>query len=383
MGTIVNLDLLKSTAAQFQPAAGAVALQVEPYGSGNINDTFLVWADAGSKQRFILQRINQKVFPYPRKIMENLRTMTEHIALRAVVEKAPVTVSRRWELPAVVPTQAGQDYVVDANGDFWRAITFIENARTLPKVRDAQHAGEAGYALGTFQRLISDLDVSRLHDTLPGFHIMPRYLQHYDRVLETHGADLSVPEIRYGVDSVAQRRAWATILQDESAAGRLQERPIHGDPKIDNIMIDDETGLAVSVIDLDTVKPGLVQYDIGDCLRSCCNPLGEDTHEMDKVRFELDLCETILKGYLPEVREFYSDADYAYVYESVRVLAFEMGLRFFMDYLEGDVYFKVRYPEHNLMRALVQFRLMEHIEAQELEVRNMVQSLARTRTGAH
>jgi hypothetical protein len=138
----------------------------------------------------------------------------------------------------------------------------------------------------------------------------------------------------------------------------------------------------VGIIDLDTVKPGLVQYDIGDCLRSSCNPLGEDTHDLEQVRFELDLCEIILKGYLPEVGEFYSDADYAYLFDSVRVLAFEMGLRFFMDHLEGDVYFKIRYPGHNLMRALVQFHLMEDIEAQEAQVRRMVQSLATQRSGA-
>jgi hypothetical protein len=372
VGTIVDPHTLETIAAQFEPSTGAAALRVEPYGSGNINDTFLVHADVAAERCFILQRINQTVFPYPRKIMENLRTVTEHISARS----APAAPSRRWELPAVVPTRDGQDYVIDAEDGFWRAITFIRGARTLPMVRDARHANEAGFALGTFQRLISDLDTARLHDTLPGFHIMPRYLQHYDEVVATHGADLSVPEIRYGFNFIAQRRAWATVLQDASAAGHLLERPVHGDPKIDNIMIDDLSGCAVGVIDLDTVKPGLVQYDIGDCLRSSCNPLGEDTHAMEQVRFEIDLCEVILKGYLPEVREFYTEADYAYLFDSVRVLAFEMGLRFFMDYLEGDVYFKIRYPEHNLMRALVQFHLMETIEAQEVQVRAMVQSLA-------
>jgi hypothetical protein len=182
--------------------------------------------------------------------------------------------------------------------------------------------------------------------------------------------------LRYGTDVVAERRGWSTILQDACEVGQLRERPIHGDPKIDNIMIDDQTGHAVSIIDLDTVKPGLVQYDIGDCLRSSCNPLGEDTLEIDQVTFELDLCESILKGYLPEVREFYSPEDYGYLYDSVRVLAFEMGLRFFTDYLKGNVYFKTRYPEHNLNRAMVQWHLMESIEAQERQIREMIRSLS-------
>ncbi|MCJ7551457.1 MAG: aminoglycoside phosphotransferase family protein [Anaerolineae bacterium] len=345
-------------------------IAVTPYGGGNINDTYLVELAAGPL--FILQRINQHVFPKPQLIMINLRTVMEHIG--RLPDHAQE--ERRWELPDIVPARDGQDFVFDANGDFWRAISFIEGARTWPEIKDTQHAREAGYALGRFQRLISDLDVSLLHDTLPGFHIMPRYLQYYDEVLEHHGIDLSKPELRYAADFVADRRAWAPVLQMACAAGKLRERPMHGDPKIDNIMIDNETGLAVGVIDLDTVKPGLVQYDIGDCLRSSCNPLGEETKHVDRVTFELDLCEMILKGYLPEARPFYTTADYDYLFDSLRVLAFEQGLRFFTDYLAHNVYYKVKYPENNLHRTLTQFRLVEHIEAQETQIRQMVRSLA-------
>jgi Ser/Thr protein kinase RdoA (MazF antagonist) len=354
-------DIL-SIAAQFEPDAE----RAEPFGSGNINDTYLIQARNGEK--LILQRINQSVFPTPKLIMANMRAMMEHVA------RQPAPSVPRWELPNVVPAQDGQDYVIDPQGEFWRAITFIKGARTYPKVKDAQHAGEAGFALGTFQRLISELDVATLHDTLPGFHIMPHYLRQYDERPETPPAD--DPCIRYGTQVVADRRTWSTILQDACAVGQLRERPIHGDPKIDNIMIDDESGRAVGIIDLDTVKPGLVQYDIGDCLRSSCNPLGEDTLEIDQVTFELDLCESILKGYLTEVKEFYTPEDYGYLYDSVRVLAFEMGLRFFTDYLKGNVYFKIRYPEHNLNRALVQWHLMESIEAQEPQIRTMIRSLS-------
>ena len=364
---------IATIASRFQPASDAAVKRTEPYGSGNINDTYLVHLDSTSGARFILQRINQKVFPYPKLIMINLRAVMDHIAAKTVGPGL-----RRWELPDVVPTRDGQDYVIDGQGDFWRAITFIEGAKTYPKINDASHAGEAGYALGTFQRLISDLDVQMLHDTLPGFHIIPHYLSQFDDALREPAIDLNSPEVRYGTEFIASRRDWAPVLQTACAAGRLLERPIHGDPKIDNIMIDDETGWAVSIIDLDTVKPGLVQYDIGDCLRSCCNPLGEDAQEMDRVTFELDLCESILEGYLPEAKEFYSLEDYAHLYDAVRVLAFEMGLRFFTDYLRGDVYFKTRYREHNLMRALVQFHLAESIEAQEPQIRKMIRALSGT-----
>jgi Ser/Thr protein kinase RdoA (MazF antagonist) len=174
---------------------------------------------------------------------------------------------------------------------------------------------------------------------------------------------------------VAQRSPWASVLEDARGRGELRLRPIHGDPKINNIMIDEHTGHAVSIVDLDTVKPGLIHYDIGDCLRSCCNPLGEETTEIDEVYFDLDLCRAILEGYLGEAQRFMTDADTAYVYDAIRLIAFELGLRFFTDYLEGDVYFKARYREHNLMRALVQFRVAESIEAQADEIRAIVASL--------
>jgi hypothetical protein len=301
--------------------------------------------------------------------MANLRTLSEHVA-----SKPQPDAVRRWELPAIIPTQDHSDYALDHDGGFWRAITFIANARTYPKVNDAHHAQEAGYALGRFQRLISDLDTQELHDTLPGFHIIPHYLRHYDEVIGAPAVALDTPEVRHGMAFIAERRDWASVLQDALAEGRLRERPIHGDPKIDNIMIDDRSRNAVSIIDLDTVKPGLVQYDIGDCLRSSCNPLGEETQEIDAVTFELGLCEAILSGYLPEVAAFYTNQDYVYLFDAVRVLAFEMGLRFFTDYLEGSVYFKVKYDEHNLMRALVQFKLMEEIEAQETGIRDIIRA---------
>jgi hypothetical protein len=129
------------------------------------------------------------------------------------------------------------------------------------------------------------------------------------------------------------------------------------------------------MIDLDTVKPGLIHYDVGDCLRSSCNPAGEETERWEAVRFEADLCRAILRGYLPLARSFLTDADHRLLYEAAHLLAFELGLRFFTDYLEGNVYFKVRHPEHNLARALVQFRLAESIESQAASIRSMIAEL--------
>jgi Ser/Thr protein kinase RdoA (MazF antagonist) len=150
---------------------------------------------------------------------------------------------------------------------------------------------------------------------------------------------------------------------------------MHGDPKINNIMFDTATQQAVSVVDLDTVKPGLVHYDIGDCLRSGCNPAGEETEQCSSVYFDTDLCQGILQGYLSVAKAFLTENDYTYMYDAIRLITFELGLRFFADYLEGNVYFKVKHPEHNLARALVQFKLTESIESQETKIRFIIQDM--------
>ena len=142
-----------------------------------------------------------------------------------------------------------------------------------------------------------------------------------------------------------------------------------------NVMIDVNTGQAVSLIDLDTVKPGLIHYDIGDCLRSGCNPLGEETDCFEDVRFDLTLCQAILSGYSLVARDFLSVYDYDFLYDSIRLLAFELGLRFFSDYLNHNQYFKADSETHNLDRAVVQFKLVESIESQETEIRQLIDSL--------
>jgi Ser/Thr protein kinase RdoA (MazF antagonist) len=152
-------------------------------------------------------------------------------------------------------------------------------------------------------------------------------------------------------------------------------RPIHGDPKVNNVMVDTATGCAVSLIDLDTVKPGLVHYDIGDCLRSGANLLGEETEQWDRVRFDPGVGRAILRGYLQQARDFLTDNDLAYLYDAMRLLAFELGLRFFTDYLAGNIYFKARHREHNLKRALVQFKLTESIEFQAPALQGLIREL--------
>jgi len=362
-----TLDNLFAIAEQFKPSGRVI--DIREFGNGNINNTFLVTLDTKEENHVILQRMNTRVFHQPELVMLNIRICTGHMRKR--LHHATLSTYHRWKVPTVLLTGAGRDHWLDPDGSFWRAISFIENSQSFDIISNFDQAHEVGYALGIFHTLLSDLPPDRLSDTLEGFHITPCYLRHYEEVLSKYHTKKS-PEVKHCLQFVSGRNAWAHILENAKAQGILRFRPIHGDPKVNNIMMDITTGQAVSIVDLDTVKPGLVQYDIGDCLRSGCNPLGEETGQWEKVHFDGDLCKAILQGYLSIAQEFLTENDFSYIYDSIRLIAFELGLRFFTDYLEGNVYFKVRYPEHNLARALVQFRLTESIELQETAIRSII-----------
>lgn len=365
---------LFAVAEQFKPQGRVI--DVREFGNGNINNTFLVTLDtkmdAEGDRHFLLQRINTHVFRQPELVMYNMRICTGHIRRR--LEGVHLSPGRRWEVLQVLPVRDSGDYWLGPDGSFWRAVSFIGGSKSFDTIRDIDHAREVGYALGMFHTLLSDLPPETLADTLEGFHVTPLYLRRYDEILAKYDAARS-SEVKYCMDFANRRSDWANVLEIARARGRLYLRPIHGDPKVNNIMMDTATGQAVSIVDLDTVKPGLVHYDIGDCIRSGCNRLGEETEAWETVSFDTDLCRAILQGYLSMAGEFLTGNDYAYLYDSVRLIAFELGLRFLTDYLEGNVYFKVRRPEQNLARALVQFKLTESIESQETAIRNMIRDI--------
>lgn len=364
------LDNLLTVAEQFKPLDRV--LDIREFGNGNINNTFLVTMDTTGEKHFILQCVNTRVFQQPESIMRNICALSEHINKR--LQDVPLNAGRRWEVPRVLLTEDGQDHWLDADGAFWRALSFIDGAQSFGTIQDSKHAREAGYALGMFQYLVSDLPAERLVDTLEGFHITPSYLQHYNKVVSKHSVSKS-PEVQYCLQFIKERSSWAHVLEDAKSQGKLCLRFIHGDPKIDNIMMDTATGHAISIIDLDTVKPGLVHYDIGDCLRSGCNPQGEKPEQWESVHFQTDLCQAILQGYFSIAGAFLTENDYDYLYDAIRLIAFELGLRYFTDYVEGNMYFKTRYPEHNLVRALVQFKLTESIESQEATIRAIIRDI--------
>ena len=355
-----------SIAEQF--ASPGQVFEVREFGNGNINDTYLVTTGSTEEKHFVLQRINMHVFRQPKLIMQNMRAFTEHMHNRARDE------AHQWKMPRVLATNDGNDSYLDADGNFWRAISFIHGAQSFNIIKDIRHAREVGHALGMFQYLINDLPIHRLADTLEGFHVMPRYLRNFDKVLSQYEFK-HMAEIRFCMNFVGARRDWAYVLENAREQGKLPLRPVHGDPKVDNVMIEESTGNAISLVDLDTVKPGLIHYDLGDCMRSACNLLGEETEQWEAVHFDPEIGAAILEGYLTQARNFLIPADYEYLFDSIRLLAFELGLRFFTDFLAGNVYFKVKHSEHNLQRALVQFKLTESIEAHETDIRNIIQGI--------
>lgn len=354
-----------------------VALQ--PFGSGNINDTFLaIYRNTFTETQVILQRVNRAVFPDPEAIMRNMHELTRHCHEKLEADAKRGVDDRVWQMPRIIKAKDSKDYVIDDKGEVWRVITRIMSAHAFDVAQGPEHAMECGAALGHFHYLISDLDPKLIKDPLPGFHITSNYLAEYDKTLETPSAQSlirSSMEAKRMAKFIAERRDLALCLERAEASGEIKKRLFHGDPKVNNIMIDDVTGKGTAMIDLDTVSPGLIHMDFGDALRSICNPAGEEESNLAKVVFDEDLCTAFCKGYMREAGAFLTDADREYLYDSIRLLPFELGLRFFRDYLNGNVYFKTKMPEQNLNRARVQFRLCESVEARERSIRNVLKKL--------
>jgi hypothetical protein len=328
---------------------------ITPLGSGNINDTYLV---QGHGQPFVLQRINCRVFPQPLRVITNFATITAHLQ-RASAGKG---VEFRTAMP--VRARHGGLGFLDSQGEFWRAQTYIEHSAIAHRF-GLPEAREIGRVLATFHRLAAALSPGNLGDPLPGFHDLPDYLAHFDAAPRP-GSSADEKTVKRCCAAIERFRPLAFFFSTAKARGLVAPQIVHGDPKIDNFIFTD-AGLAAGMLDLDTVGSGLVHLDLGDCLRSTCNLAGEGG--TGPVVFDLAMCQAILAGYcgghdLPmpeEQREM--------IFEAVLLLAFELGLRFFTDHLQGDGYFKVGRRGENLARAIRQFRLAEDIAAKEAEIR--------------
>lgn len=353
-----------AVARQFQVCGEFFA--ATPYGSGHINDTWCaVFDQAGVPVRSILQRINTNIFRNPVALMENIRRVTAHLGQKSDGESDP---GRR--VLTLIPAHDGRPYCCDAEGNHWRAYIFIEKARTFEVVETTEQAFQAAKAFGQFQKRLADLPAPRLHDTIPDFHHTPKRFGALEKAMEAdvaNRAKLAKAEIEFALE----RKAIASTLLEAN----LPERVTHNDTKFNNVMLDDATGEAICVVDLDTVMPGLALYDFGDMVRTTTSPAMEDERDLAKVRMQFPMFEALVRGYLAAAAEFLTPAEKRLLAFSGKLITFEIGLRFLTDFLSGDTYFKVHREGHNLDRCRTQFRLVESIEQQEAAMQKLVETI--------
>ena len=355
--------------------AGAVAYQFDisgefleaiPYGSGHINDTYRVtFLENGTAHCYILQRINHNIFKKPVALMENIQRVTAHLATQ--VANKPDWKRRALTL---IPARDGRAWHVDAKGYHWRAYRFIEKARTYDAVETKEQAFQAAKAFGRFQELLAGLPAPRLHDTIPDFHNTPKRFKALQAAIAADAvgrAGLAKAEIEF---ALAHESITGVLLD-----ANLPERVTHNDTKFNNVMLDDDTGEAICVIDLDTVMPGLAPYDFGDMVRTTTSPAMEDERDLSKVHLQFPMFEALVRGYLSSAGGFLTKREKELLAFSGKLITFEIGIRFLTDFLAGDTYFKVHRDGHNLDRCRTQFKLVESIEQQEESMNRLVESI--------
>ena len=344
------------------PINGSVTL-CEPYGSGHINDTYRVETSAG--QQYILQRINTHVFPNVAWLMENIAAVTAFLAER---------VSNPRESMRLVRTKAGEAYAEDAQGGCWRVYDFVTDSVCLQKIERAQDFYECAYAFGGFQQMMAQFPAETLHETIPNFHNTP------DRYQKLRRAITADREGR--AKDVQEEIAFALSLEQEVGklhsmrmSGALPQRVTHNDTKINNVLMDNKTGKALCVIDLDTVMPGLAAYDFGDSIRFGAASAAEDEEDLSRMRLDVGLFETYTKGFLAACRNL-TALEIETLPLGALTMTQECGVRFLTDYLEGDKYFKIHRPDHNLIRCRTQFTLAADLQRHLPRLTQMVLSMS-------
>jgi Ser/Thr protein kinase RdoA (MazF antagonist) len=338
-------------------------------GSGHINDTFAVSTERGEcPKRYVIQRINHRVFKDPVSLMDNILRVTQHQQRKLNGHQD----AERRSL-SLVPARDNKNHHQDKDGNFWRCYNFIERAHTYDVTEAPEQALRAARAYGQFQKDLADLPGQRLYETIPDFHNTSVRFKKLQRAVEVDACNRAMM-VNKEIEFALAREAITTKLLELVASGDIPERITHNDTKLNNVMLDDETGQGICVIDLDTVMTGLVLYDFGDLVRSCTNPAAEDERNLSKVSMQMHIYEALVKGYLSTAGTFLTAAEKSHLAFSGKLITFETGLRFLTDYIEGDVYFKTHRQGHNLDRCRTQFRLVTSIEEQEAAMNKIVGS---------
>ena len=328
------------------------------YGSGHINDTYrLTYETPKGTKRYILQRMSKSIFKKPVELMENVSGVTAWLR-KKIIENGG---DPERETLTLVRSNDGLPYFVDSTGEYWRVYLFIEGATCYDAVKDDNDFYQSAVAFGHFQRLLADYPAETLHETIKDFHNTPDRLEKFKKAVaeDICGRAASVQK---EIDFILEREELTHALYDLQLDGRLPLRVTHNDTKLNNIMIDDETGKAICVIDLDTVMPGLAANDFGDSIRFGASTAVEDEQDLSKVSCDLHLFEVYTKGFIEECGDALTDLELDLLPMGAILMTFECGIRFLTDHLEGDHYFRIHREGHNLDRARTQLVLVKDME---------------------
>jgi hypothetical protein len=347
-------------------------VSLEPQPGGHINDSWLAaWDGPRGRRRFLLQHINRFVFHRPEEVMANMVRLVAHLDAHLAPESAP---QRERRVLRFVPSRDGATHHREPDGEVWRLLVWIEGTRSTEQAADPAEARAAAGAFGRFLRQVADLPGPPLFETIPGFHDTPKRLLALERAVAADAVGRVVganPEIEAALD----RRALGHALADRLARGELALRPTHNDAKIANVLFDAATGEPLCVVDLDTVMPGLALHDFGDMVRSMVADAAEDEPDPSRVRLRVPVFEALARGFTEAAGESLSRLERSLLPTGARVITFEQAVRFLTDHLEGDPYYRITHPGHNLERARTQLRLVELLEQHDPGLQRIVESL--------
>ena len=341
----------------------AIEVSVEAYGNGHINDTYI----ADSEPRYILQRINHAIFKNPDEVMSNIVGVTDFLREKIIADGG----DPNRETLSVIRTVDGKNYYKTEDGSYFRMYNYVENAVSYEAVESPEQFYHAARAFGKFQRLLADYPAEKLYDTIPLFHDTAKRFADFEKAVNDDAAGRAA-SVKNEIDFVLARKSDTTVVLDAIADGRVPLRVTHNDTKLNNVMLDADTGEGVCVIDLDTVMPGSLLYDYGDALRFGASTGAEDEIDLDKISFDLELFEAFTKGFIEEVGSTLTPTEIELLPFSAKLLTYECGMRFLGDYLNGDTYFKIHREHHNLDRARTQFKLVADIEKKLDQMKEIV-----------
>jgi hypothetical protein len=347
--------------------------QGSAYGNGHINDTFQILTRETSAPDYILQRINGQIFKNPKGLLENIERVTNHIRT-----KLPEGMNREMRVLTLTPTKDGKVYFIDEEGNFWRLYLFIGPNHSYDLVPNADVAYQGGLAFGRFQRYLSDLPGSELHETIPDFHNMVKRLKtFYEAVKEDKAGRVS--QSTKEIEFVRSRKEVMSTIFNMGEQGLLPLRVTHNDTKFNNVLLD-TNDQQLCVIDLDTVMPGYIHYDFGDTIRTATNRGEEDEQDLSKVYCDREILTGFARGFLKETASILTKTEMETLYLAGKTMTFLIGLRFLTDHIQGDTYFKIHRENHNLHRCRAQFKLVESLEEQEDSLKEIIESLVESFT---